>query len=204
MGTAPRLPGLALALILALHPAAALLAQEEGAMKKDHDAMDDHTAKAMQPSAEGTFTGANGYQAAGTVHLLDAEGKRQLHFTADFAADKAPDTYVILANGPTPEEGSSATVAKLKRFKGEQIYDLPSGTEPGRFTHLILWSRKQGTAVGLAELHASGMKMDDAMGKHDDMMDGKDGMMEKGEAMGKKDGMMEKDDVMSQPDSQQH
>ena len=30
--------------------------------------------------------------AAGTAHLLDATGKRQLHFTADFVADKAPDT----------------------------------------------------------------------------------------------------------------
>jgi hypothetical protein len=185
MGTVPRSPALALALGLALHPAANLLAQEDGAMKQDHDAMHDAGAMSMGPSAEGAFTGANGHQAAGTVHLLDAKGKRQLHFTADFVADKAAETYVTLANGPTPEAGSSTTVAELKRFKGEQTFDLPAGTEPGGYTHVVLWSRKQGKATALAELHAAGMMKDDAMGT--------------------KDGMMEKDDAMSQqPDSQQH
>ena len=211
MGTAPRLPALTAALILALYPAATLLAQEDGAMKQDHDAMHDSgTTGMMEPSAEGTFTGANGHKATGTVHLLDAKGKRQLHFTADFVADKAPDTYVTLANGPAPEEGSSTTVAKLKRFKGEQTFDLPAGMEPGRYTHVILWSRKQGKAMGLAELHAAGMMEDgamgkDAMGKKDGMMDKPDGMMDKKDEMEKKDEMMEKDDAMSeQPDSPQH
>lgn len=157
-------------------------------MKKDHDAMHESGAMdMMEPPAEGTFTGANGHEAMGTVHLLDAKGKRQLHFTADFVADKVPDTYVTLANGPTPEEGASTAVAKLTSFKGEQIFDLPAGTEPGRYTHVILWSRKQGKAVGQAELHAAGMEMDDAMGKEDGTMDKKDGMMEKDDAMEKKD-----------------
>ncbi len=198
MGTAPRLPALALALALALHPAAALLAQEEGAVEKDHDAMHDAGAMSMEPSVEGVFTGANGHQAAGTVHLFDAKGKAQLHFTRDFVSDKAPDTYVTLAAGPMPEEGSSTTVAKLKRFKGEQTFDLPAGTEAAKYTHVVLWSRKQGKATAQAELHAAGMMKDDAMGKKDGMMDKKDGMMDD------KDAMMEKDDAMSQqPAAQQ-
>lgn len=180
MGTAPRSPALAVALILALHPAAALLAQEDGAMKQDHDAMQDAGAMAMEPPAEGAFTGANGHEAAGTVHLLGAKGKRQLHFTADFVADKAPDTYVTLASGPTPAEGSSTTVAKLTKFKGEQTFDLPAGSEPARYSHVVLWSRKQGKATAQAELHAAGMTQDDAMGK-------KDGMMEKDDAMEKQE-----------------
>lgn len=190
MGTASRMPALAVALMFALHPAGTLLAQEDGAMTKDQDAMQDSGAKGMMgPSAEGAITGANGHMAAGTVHVLDAKGKRQLHFTADFAVDKAPDTYVTLANGTTPEQGASTTVAKLTRFKGEQTFDLPAGTEPARYTHVILWSKKQGKALGQAELHAAGMKKDG-------MMDKKDGMMEKDDAMEKKDGMMEKDDAM--------
>ncbi len=197
MGTAPRMPALAVALMFALHPAGALLAQDDGAMTKDQDAMQDSGAKGMMgPSAEGTITGANGHMAAGTVHVLDAKGKRQLHFTADFAMDKAPDTYVTLASGLTPEQGASTTVAKLTRFKGEQTFDLPAGVEPARYTHVVLWSKKQGKAMAQAELHAAGMKKDDAMGKKDGMMDKKDGMMEKDDAMEKKDGMMEKDDAM--------
>lgn len=203
MGTARRMPALAVAFMLTLQPTAALLAQDDGAMKEDHDAMQDAGAKNMMgPPAEGAFTGANGHTAAGTVHILGEKGKRQLHFTADFTADKAPDTYVTLANGPTPDRGTSTTVAKLTRFKGEQTFDLPAGIDPARYTHVILWSKKQGKALGHAELHAAGMKKDDAMGKKDGMMDKKDGMMEKDDAMEAKDGMMEKDDAMSeQPDS---
>lgn len=202
MGTTHRMPALAVALMLALHPAGTLLAQEDGAMTKDHDAMQDSGAKGMMgPSVEGTIRGANGHMAAGTVHLLDAKGKRQLHFTADFAVDKAPDTYVTHASGPTPEQGASTTVAKLTRFEGEQTFDLPAGTEPARYTHVVLWSKKQGKALGQAELHAAGAMMDDAMDKKDGMMDKEDGMMEKDDAM-EKDGM-EKDDAMSeQPDSE--
>lgn len=210
MDTARRMPAFAVALMLTLHPAAAVFAQDEGAMKQDQDAMQDGGAKNMaEPTVEGTLTGVNGHKAAGTVHLMNAKGKRQMHFTADFTADKAPDTYVTLANGPTPEQGASTTVAKLTRFQGEQTFDLPAGTDPARYTHVILWSKKQGKALGQAELHATGMKQDAAMGKKDGMMDKKDGMMdkkddamEKGDAMEAKDSMMEKGDAMSeQPDS---
>ena len=56
---------------------------------------------------------------------------------SDFAADKAPDTYVTLANGPTPEDGASVTVAKLKKFKGEQTFEVPAGAGSATYSHVV-------------------------------------------------------------------
>lgn len=196
MNTPRKLSAAALAVVLSLYSGGPLLAQDESAMKND-EAMTDAGAMGMaQPKVEGTLTGANGYTASGTVHLLDAGGKRQLHFTPDFAADQGPDVYVTLANGPTPEEGASLEVARLKRFKGEQTFEVPAQVGATRYSHVVLWSKRQGRAIAHAELHGAGV-MEDAMGKHDEMMEHKDGMMAKPhDAMGKDGATAKPDEAM--------
>ena len=186
MRTMHRFAALPAALLLGFLPVTPLLGQQEGGMKKD-GAMEDHAAMAMsKPTAQGKLTSVGNHKAVGTVHILKADGKRQLHFTSDFSIEKGPDVYVALTNGPKPVKGASVTVARLTRFAGEQSFELPANIDLGNYSHVVLWCKKYSVSMGQAELHTA------AMGKEDGMMEKEDGMMEKEGAMMEKDGM-EKD-----------
>jgi hypothetical protein len=55
-------------------------------------------------------------------------------------------------------------VAKLTRFSGEQVFDLPAGADPGRYTHVVLWCKKYRVRMGEAALAiAPGKGMDGMM-----------------------------------------
>ncbi len=187
MRTMHRFAALPAALLLGFLPVSPLLGQQDGGMKKD-GAMEDHAAMAMdKPTAQGKLIGMNGHRTSGTVHVVNAEGKGQLHFTPDFSAEKSPDVYVMLTKGPKPVKDQSVVVAKLTRFSGEQTFDLPAGTNPAGYSHVVLWNRKRDQALGQAALHTDGM------GKGDGMMEKDGAMMKEGGAQSKQDGMMEKD-----------
>ncbi len=170
----PTLTGVPAALLLAILPLAPLPGQEDDAMKQT-----------STPSAEGQLTGAENHQASGTVHILDAEGKRQVHFTPDFSVERGPDVYVTLANGTKPVEGASVVVAKLTRFSGEQSFELPATVELGKYSHLVLWCKKYSVAMAVAKLTFPDSGMDEM----------KREMKEKGEMMKGKGEMVEKDET---------
>ena len=163
------LPGASAVLLLLSFPLAHLLGQERDAMKKD------------RPLAEGKLVGAENHQASGTVHLLTAGEKRLLHFTPDFSLEKGPDVYVTLTDGPKPVEGASLVVARLKRFSGQQSFDLPAGADLSRYSHLVLWCKKYSVAMGVATLTHDTGKMDGMMDEEDAMMDKEGAMMDKGD-----------------------
>jgi Electron transfer DM13 len=172
------LPAAPAVLLLVGLPLAPLSGQEDHAMKKD------------QPAAEGKLEGAEGHRASGTVHIMVAGQKRQLHLTPDFSVEEGPDVYVTLTNGPKPVEGASLQIAKLTRFSGEQSFDLPAGADPGRYSHLVLWCKKYSVAMGVAKLTHHAGKMEGMMEKEDTgviereeggMMDKEGAMMEKGD-----------------------
>jgi hypothetical protein len=128
-------------------------------------AQEDHGGAAMKgPLAEGSFAGSEGHKAAGTVHLVDSGANRQLHFTPDFKVERGPDVYVTLTDSTRRVTGSSLVVAKLTRFSGEQVFDLPAGADPGRYTHVVLWCKKYRVKMGEAALAiAPGKGMDGMM-----------------------------------------
>jgi hypothetical protein len=134
---------------------------------QEHDAM----MKKDPPSAEGKLVGAENHEASGTVHIVGAGEKRQLHFTPDFSVEKGPDVYVTLTNGPEPVEGASVTIAKLTRFSGEQSFDLPASADVSRYSHLVLWCRKYSVAMAVAKLSHHSEKGDGMMGKEGAMME---------------------------------
>ncbi len=159
MRTLHCLPGASAILLLVSVPLAPLLSQERGAMRNN------------QPLAEGKLVGAENHQASGTVHIVNAGEKRQLHFTPDFSLEKGPDVYITFTDGPKPVEGASLVVARLKRFSGEQSFDLPAGTDLGRYSHLVLWCKKYSVAMAVAPLTHHAEKMDGTMDKEGAMMD---------------------------------
>lgn len=160
--------------LLALACAAApLAAQEEGGMMAhdtammDHGEMMDHGQMMDHDSAMGTkmgadrmFMGVAGGKAAGDYEIVTEKGKQRLRLTEDFRVPSAPDLYLVLASGDTPD-AAAVYVAELKRPSGAQTYDLPKGKDLSLYSRLLVWSKKEKRAVASAEWHAGN---DDAMG----------------------------------------
>lgn len=110
---------------------------------------------AMHPSM--MFMGTAGLKAGGDYQVAGAEGKQKLNLTDHFSVASAPDLYLVLSKGPTPDDGS-LYLGKLKQNQGAQSFDLPKGKDLAAFTTLLVWSKKEKRAVASAEWHpASGM-----------------------------------------------
>jgi hypothetical protein len=158
-------------LVLLLAPLGAvpaLRAQEDAAMMKD---------KAMQgPLAEGMFAGSEEHEAAGTVHLVGSGTGHRLHFTPDFKVERGPDVYVTLTDSTGRVTGSSLVLAKLTKFSGEQVFDLPAGAEPARYARVVLWCKKYRVKMGEAPLAMAGKGMDGMMKEEGGAMKKDEGM----------------------------
>lgn len=158
----------ALLALLALS-AAPLAAQQDkmqhDEMKKDAMGKDDAMGKSdgmamdhgMAMLPHGTFTGAEGHKAGGSFALASEGGKTVLKLGSDFWADKGADVYVALSSGPTVSDGA-VFLGKLSKASGPQAFDVPAGTDLKRFSHVVLWSKKDQAAYGTASLAG-----DDAM-----------------------------------------
>ena len=154
----------AAALLACTVAAAPLAAQQDTAMMQhdtammqhdsammDHGQMMDHDS-AMGMGANMMFMGAAGMKAAGDYEITETGGKQQLKLTDDFAVDPAPDLYLVLANGDMPDQ-KALYLGKLKQATGGQTYELPKGTDLGKFTTLLVLSKKEKRAVASAEWH---------------------------------------------------
>lgn len=140
----------------------ALQAQQDSTMMKHDSAKMNHPDQTMGPDSAMApnmmFMGAETHKAAGDYEIVETEGKQQIKFTDDFSVDDAPDLRVVLSTGDTPGR-DGLYVAKLKKTKGGQSYDLPKGTDLSKYSKLLIWSKKQNQSVASAELHASGGEM---------------------------------------------
>lgn len=128
----------------------------------EHDNMSMGHDDAMDKGSNMMFMGAAGQKAAGDYEISDAGGKQQLKLTDDFAVPPGADLYLVLASGPTPD-ATSLYLGKLKQVKGGQTYDLPKGKDLGKYTTLLVWSKKEKRAVASAEWHATSGGMMDHM-----------------------------------------
>jgi hypothetical protein len=155
---------------------------------------------AMMGPKSGTFTGAKGHTASGGFTISGTGKDRKLEFSDSFRADKAPDSYVILAKGGMGDAPGSLELGKLKKDSGAQSYKIPESADLAQFTSVVIWSKGHHMAVGQASL-AGGSMDHGAMGSMDHgsmdkgtMMDkpamaGDTGMMK---SMAKDSGMMKK------------
>ncbi len=146
---------LAVGTVVSPHPLGAQ--QDTGMMQHDstkmgHGAMIGHDS-AMGPDM--MFMGAADLKAAGDYEIAGTESKPQIKLTDNFSVEPAPDLYLVLATGKTPDK-EALYVAKLKQAQGSQSYDLPKGKDLTKYTTLLIWSKKQSRAVASAEWHPSG------------------------------------------------
>jgi hypothetical protein len=132
-----------------------MMAPDSGMM--DHGMMKDE-GMGMGHGENMMFSGAGGAKASGDYEIADVGGRKRLTLTADFAVADAPDLYLLLSSGPTDKD--ALTLGKLKRPAAGQSFDLPKGKDLGKYTTLVVWSKKEKRAVATADWHAP-----DAMGR---------------------------------------
>jgi len=130
-----------------------MMAHDTGMMAHDTGMMKDEGMK-MGHGETMMFSGAGGAKATGDYEIVDVGGRKRLTLTPDFAVADAPDLYLLLSSGPTDK--GALTLGKLKRPAAGQSFDLPKGKDLGRYTTLVVWSKKEKRAVATADWHATG------------------------------------------------
>jgi hypothetical protein len=154
----------------------------------------------MMMGPKGTFTGATDHSAGGSFSITGSGKDRKLVFGDDFRADKAPDTYVLLASGAMADAPGSLDLGKLQKDAGAQSYRIPESVNLATYSSVVLWSRGHRMAVGQAPL-ATGAMDHGTMSSMDHGGMDKGAMMDK-PGMARDTGMMKsmaKDSTMKKP-----
>lgn len=87
----------------------------------------------------GSFSGLDGHDSSGTATAIDlAEGGRVLTLT-DFFVDPGPAVFVYLTTDETTTSGDIVNLGSLKGNRGNQQYEIPAGTDLGRYDTVLLW-----------------------------------------------------------------
>jgi len=129
----------------------------------DHGKMMDHDTMGMGHAGTMRFAGTDGQKAAGGYELTEAAGgKPRLTLGSDFSVTPAPELYLVLANGSTPD-AKALWIGKLKQPAGTQTFDLPKGKDLAGYTTLLVYSKKSRQTVASAEWHPTKGKMMDHM-----------------------------------------
>jgi hypothetical protein len=138
-----------------------MMAHDTGMMTHDTGMMAHDTGmmkeEGMGEGRSMTFMGADGAKASGGYQIADVGGRRRLTLGQDFTVPDSPDLVLLLSSGPTDKD--ALTLGKLKKPAAGQSFDLPKGKDLGKYTTLLVWSKKEKRAVATAEWHAP-----DAMG----------------------------------------
>ena len=93
--------------------------------------------------ASGRFAGTDDFHfGRGVATLLElAPGRLHLRLD-DFSVRNGPDLYVYLSPDPAGYADGAFEVGKLKATDGAFGYDLPPGTDPGRFRSALIWCKQ--------------------------------------------------------------
>jgi hypothetical protein len=104
------------------------------------------------------------HQTSGTVRLVRlADGRTQL-VVADLATSDGPDLRVWLTDRPVIQgrdgwhvfdDGHYVELGRLKGNRGNQVYDVPAGTDLTALVSVTIWCKRFATSFGAAELAAA-------------------------------------------------
>lgn len=136
-----------MAVTFSLLCAAPLAAQQTEAMGKD----------AMAIAPHGSFSGAEGHRAKGSYEFVTSKGKTQLKLGKDFFLERGPDVYVVLSPSERVPAQGALYLGKLTRFRGEQSFAVPDGTDLSHYSYVVLWCKKYSVPMGTAALGSGGM-----------------------------------------------
>jgi len=105
----------------------------------------------------GTFVAAE-HPTAGTVQIVEDNGKRYLELGRNFKSDSGPDLFVILHRDQTLpisgiQEEDYVTLAPLKSTQGNQRYEIPETVDLEAFQSAAIWCRQFNATFGYATLN---------------------------------------------------
>jgi len=107
--------------------------------------------------AAGSFEGVR-HDGSGNAAVVKLAGGGQVLTLTDSETDNGPDLFVYLAAGrPTDEDGVNdfVNLGKLKGNIGNQQYEIPDGTDVGRYSTVVIWCRAFSVLFTRAELRPS-------------------------------------------------
>ena len=93
----------------------------------------------------GTFT-ASAHAIEGTARVTTFNDWTQTISFENFKTDSGPDLYVYLATDKTASDFVS--LGRLISNSGNQSYDIPAGTDPNKYTHVLIWCKSFGVLFG--------------------------------------------------------
>jgi Electron transfer DM13 len=107
-----------------------------------------------KPLLSGSFV-ASEHPTKGLVQIVEAGGKKFLKFDPAFKSDNGPDLFVILHNQNPPksyEDSNYLILDRLKETTGEQMYEIPAGTDISSFKSVVIWCKQFNATFGFASL----------------------------------------------------
>ncbi|MGH2801825.1 MAG: DM13 domain-containing protein, partial [Thermoleophilaceae bacterium] len=135
-------------------PAAAPQAQERSGSGSGEEGGGGEAAPAAGPVlvAAGDFA-ARDHPGEGRAEIVRAKGGALTLQLRDFHTDAGPDLRVYLATDG--EAGDFKDLGGLKGNSGNQVYDIPAGTDTGRYDTVLIWCRAFSVPFTEAPLSAS-------------------------------------------------
>ena len=106
-------------------------------------------AAAQEILYKGTFKGAGGKKSSGNFEIFKKGGKTLIRLKSNFRLSSVPDPKLAFGNGRYKK---GTIYAKLKKFRGQQTYVIPSRLNPASFKQVWIWCEKFNVPLGLAKL----------------------------------------------------
>ena len=104
------------------------------------------------------------HESGGSAHLIRlADGRVQLALE-NLATSDGPDLHVWLTDQPVIEgtagwhvfdDGRYVELGRLKANNGNQVYDVPAGTDLAGLTSVTIWCKRFAVSFGAAALDAA-------------------------------------------------
>jgi hypothetical protein len=103
----------------------------------------EQTPFAQTTVATGRFSGTDDFHfGRGTASIIEVEPGQYHLRLQDFSVRNGPDLYVYLSPVADDYAEDALEVGLLKATDGSFGYDLPAGTDPGRFRSAIIWCKQ--------------------------------------------------------------
>jgi Electron transfer DM13 len=103
----------------------------------------------------GEFVGAGDgtHNAEGVAKEISTEDGRKFVRFENFKVTNGPDLYVYLATDQSASD--FVDIGKLKANNGNQNYEIPDGTDLGKYKTVVIWCKAFSVLFGSAELTAA-------------------------------------------------
>lgn len=99
--------------------------------------------------AQGSFK-PRAHEVKGKALLIDSDGKKTLRFE-DFETINGPSLYIYLASDLGNDD--FIDLGPIKATKGNVNYEIPEGTDTGKYNKVLVWCRPFRVLFSYAELN---------------------------------------------------